>query len=996
MQSRLNAKFILTALLAASGMAAAQTTTPAPTTDQAQTAPNAQAADPNAPPIEAPVAGGPSASPKKTASEEIIVTGTRVRRKDLNTPAPVTVVTRDQLQASGRVSVGDFLQSLPEQGNTVNAQVNNGNDGSVRVSLRSLGSNRTLVLVNGRRMVPGGTGADSSADLNTIPNAAIERIEVLKDGASAIYGSDAIAGVVNVILRKRYSGTEVGGYAGISQPYGDARTYDVHAVSGTAGDKGSVLFSIGLQDQQQALAGSRRWSESTYFYDFDPTSDTYGQRIASGNSSTWPQGRFSLPSKTSNCAGATPGTPLGTICSLSGNNFEPNGPNSWIAYPGNAYNTNPTNYLITPGRRVQLFSTGDANLGSEARAFFEASYVNRYSQQNLAPMPIVSTTIPTNPVSISRDSIYNPFGVDIASWRRRSVEFGNRLFTQNVDTFRVVVGLDGALGDWAGPATGWTWNVDYNHGRTAGTYRHEGEISMSRLANALGPSMIDPATGKPACVRVANQISTRIGGCVPMDVLHGVGTLDATAKNYVAFDGQDWGHDQQDIWSANISGDLIRLLGDRPVGLALGVDYRRESASYLPNPVTAGLDSSGNNGLPTQGGYNVKEAYGELVVPLLSRMPGVEDLELQGAVRFNNFSTFGNETTYKLGARWSPIRDLVVRGTYGTAYRAPTVAELYGGASDTYPAVRDPCNNPANATIRARCVGAGVPNNGNSGDPSTQFLAKNVANATLGPETAKILTAGIVIQPQMIRALSLTLDYYNISVEKTITTRGSAFILAQCFTAPTSNPAMCNLILRDSAGAIILINDERANVGAYHTTGFDFALRYDLPVENYGRFNFIVDGTLLRSFRFTDELGVVTNGYDDYALIVDPSGSHNALPKLKLNTGVFWSFGGFGAGVSARYVGSYNECVDVDGSSSPCNLDSSGGQRRVSSYLPFDVFLSYTLRNWTAGTTQLVIGANNVANTSPPFIATAFAANSDPGTYDYLGRFFYTRLTHNF
>ena len=353
--------------------------------------------------------------------------------------------------------------------------------------------------------------------------------------------------------------------------------------------------------------------------------------------------------------------------------------------------------------------------------------------------------------------------------------------------------------------------------------------------------------------------------------------------------------------------------------------------------------------------------------------------------------TFGNETTYKLGGRWSPIRDLVVRGTYGTAYRAPNVGELYGGAADDYPAVRDPCNNPTPA-IQARCAssgpGGGVPG-GNSHDPSVQFLSKHIANPNLGPETAKIWTVGAVIQPQMIRALSMTVDYYNISVEKTITTRGAAFILQQCYAG--GNLDMCNLVLRDSAGAIIQINDERANVGAYHTTGFDFAVRYDLPVENYGRFNFIVDGTLLRSFRFTDEIGVITNGYDDYT-----GAQLGALPKLKVNAGVFWSFGGFGAGLSGRYVGSYKECVDPDGTPSACNIDSSGGERRVSSYLPFDVFVSYTLRNWTAGTTALVLGVQNVANTHPPYIYSAFAANSDPSTYDYLGRFVYSRLTHNF
>jgi outer membrane receptor protein involved in Fe transport len=733
------------------------------------------------------------------------------------------------------------------------------------------------------------------------------------------------------------------------------------------------------------LSGDRAWSATTYAYDFDT-----GLREPTGNSSTFPAGRFSIPNRTTTCS--APATPqLAQICSLSGSSYVPQGGNSWIPYDNSLYNTNPTNYLLTPARRIQLFSAGDVNLGSEARAFFEASYVNRTSQQNLAPMPVLNTTIPTAPVSISKDSIYNPFGVDITSWRRRTVEFGNRLFTQDLDTFRVVAGLDGSLGEWAGPAAGWTWGIDYNHGRTAGTNRQEGQLQMSRLANAVGPSMIDPATGQPICVRVANQPSTKIGGCIPMDVLHGVGTLDAAAKNYVAFDGTDFGHNQQDIVSANVSGDLFRLTGDRPVGIAIGADYRRESASFLTNPVTATLDSSGNNQLPTSGRYNVKEAYGEIVIPVLSRMPLVEDLELQAAARYNNFSTFGSQTTYKLGARWSPVTDVTLRGTYGTAYRAPNVGELYGGAADDYPAVTDPCNNPANATIRARCIAAGVPGTGNSGDPSTQFLSKHIANPNLGPETANVFTAGVVLQPRMIRGLSLTFDYYNISVAKAISLRGAAFILDQCYNAQTQNPDMCNLVIRNADGTIIQINDERANVGNYHTAGFDFAARYNLPLEGFGRFNFIVDGTILRSFRFTDEIGVITNNYGNYDLATNgPGGPGGAMPVFKMNSGVFWQLAGFGLGVSARYVGSYTECA-----SGLCSADSSQ-QRRVSSYLPFDVFASYTLRNWTAGTTALVLGVQNVADTAPPFITNAFAANSDAGTYDYLGRFFYTRLTHTF
>ena len=225
--------------------------------------PTDQTNPPATPSAETPAPSGATeetpAEPRKKAEEEIVVTGSRVRRKDLTTPAPVTVISREQMITSGRVSLGDFLQTLPEQGNAINTGVNNGGDGSTRVSLRGIGDARTLVLVNGRRMVPGGLGADPSVDLNSIPTAAIERIEVLKDGASAIYGSDAIAGVVNIITRRRYTGTELSAYSGVAG-HGDGFTYDLAATSGTAGDNGSLLFSAGFFDQRKIMAGDRDFS----------------------------------------------------------------------------------------------------------------------------------------------------------------------------------------------------------------------------------------------------------------------------------------------------------------------------------------------------------------------------------------------------------------------------------------------------------------------------------------------------------------------------------------------------------------------------------------------------------------------------------------------------------------------------------------------------------------------------------------------------------------
>ncbi|HEY6100318.1 MAG TPA: TonB-dependent receptor plug domain-containing protein, partial [Anaeromyxobacter sp.] len=264
--------------LATSGLAAAQeTTTPPP------------APPPAAEP--APATAPAAAAGKEEKTEEITVTGTRIRRKDLSTPAPVTVINRDQITASGKVSIGEFLQALPEQGNAINTGVNNGGDGATRVNLRGVGSNRTLVLVNGRRWMPGGTGADGSADLNSIPTAIIERIEVLKDGASAVYGSDAVAGVVNIITRRGGARTDVSAYTGTSS-HGDGTVFDLNLTTGAGGERGNILFSAGYYDQRKVMAGNRSFSDIPRFFDATGNNNAFGHvGPYSAGSGTIPEGR---------------------------------------------------------------------------------------------------------------------------------------------------------------------------------------------------------------------------------------------------------------------------------------------------------------------------------------------------------------------------------------------------------------------------------------------------------------------------------------------------------------------------------------------------------------------------------------------------------------------------------------------------------------------------------------------------------------------------------
>ena len=298
------------------------------------------------------------------------------------------------------------------------------------------------------------------------------------------------------------------------------------------------------------------------------------------------------------------------------------------------------------------------------------------------------------------------------------------------------------------------------------------------------------------------------------------------------------------------------------------------------------------------------------------------------------------------------------------------MAELFGGTADSYPLVTDPCRAPKDPGVKARCAANGVPG-GASGDPSVQLLEKIAASPSLGPESATTFTAGVVVQPRMVRNLSITVDYYNLNVSKAISTYSAAFILSNCYVTGVL-PSLCSNVIRDANGLIIQIDDPRSNLGTFHTAGVDFAIRYAYPIPDFGRVSLILDGTYLHDFRRTDITGIVTDG-------TGRSGTH--APDRH------------GAGVSARYIGSYHECFA--GGDYLCAEDDTM-QHHIPAYMPFDVFVSYTLRDWIVGTTSAVFGVNNAFNADPPFLATAFAANSDPSTYDYVGRFLHARLTHQF
>jgi iron complex outermembrane recepter protein len=938
--------------------------------------------------------------PEAITAPEIVVTGTHVPRLEVGRAAPVTVVSRQEIASSGKVTLGDILQKLPEQTGGINTQVNNGGDGSVRVDLRGFGTRRTLVLVNGRRMVAGGTGADATVDLNTIPQAAVQRIEILKDGASAIYGSDAISGVVNIITRPDFSGTEVAAYSGISG-HGDGLTYDLSFTTGRVMDRGSLLFSGGYTVVQPVWAGDRAFSK----YDRGIAGyDWASGQIFTGGSSATPMGRFRFPS-------FNPAAPTGTAEYQALRNKYPKslGAGNWTIDPvtkewrpfnaigvtdagGDFYNYQPENYLVTPMTRANVFSTGSFLLTGSTKAYYEALYTHRESSQKLAPEPLFTDQ---EGISVTADNAYNPYGLSFATVRRRLVEFSNRNFAQDIDTFRIVTGVKGDI------TKTWHWDASLNYGRTQGVNTKEGLLQRSKLASALGPSFFD-ADGVAHCGTPTDPID----GCVPLDLFHGAGSITPEMRKYVSYKGTARGYNQQ-LTLEGVTGAELFKIGNAAsaAGIAAGYQHRREAGTYIPDPLTAQGDTTGNKGEETAGGYYTNEGFLEVNLPLVGHFGDFAGegnlLEVSAATRMVSYSTFGSNLTYKAGVKLSPIKDVTLRGTWSTAFRAPAVDELYSGNADDFPNVSDPCSGPDSTTPRPQgtpvdkaCDAQGVPDD--VFDDRAQILARVGGNTKLQPETAQALTAGIVLEPRWVKDLSFTGDFYAITVKNSVQAVGSDVILASCYPSEDGKTAAyCDRIHRNPVDHLIRsIDDPLSNVGGDAIGGVDFALDYS-PEFSFGRIGMSANLNYLAYYNRTLANGNIIPAKGTYDLTI-------VLPEWKGNFGVQYAREGLSAGVNVRWLGTIKECENnsckiIDPNAKATETPPTPPrERNVGGYATADINLGYRLSYESGAATQLNVGVNNVLDRQPNYVVNGFLAASEATAYDYMGRYFFVRLSHEF
>lgn len=897
--------------------------------------------------------------------ERISVTGSRIKRAEMEGANPVQVLEMADMEKMGLSSVGDILQTLTSSaGAASNTQNNNGSDGATRFSLRGIGSQRTLVLMNGRRIVAGGAGADVSVDLNAIPVGMIKRIEVLKDGASAVYGSDAIAGVVNIITRDDFDGFEAKGMIG-QQSEGDGKQKGIDISIGSNSDRGNSMITFGYHEQESIFMGDRKFSE----YELRAYPDGHTEQ---GGSSASPWANVDGAPGSAN----DPDNPLADANVTRGPDY-----GEWRERDGSidSYNYNPVNYLQTPRKRFYIAGSSNYELGSfsifqDAVAFGEVSYSQTSGSVLIAPEPLAPLIFFGTAAPYSADNFYNqtqgPKDADgnsyqLNDWRRRMLESGGREDTQESRTSRVVFGLNGQF------SNGWDWEISYNYGENSYSQVTTGNYHLSRVAEAVGPTHTDT----DGVLRCGATTADLVDGCVPLNIFGQPGTDTEITDEMMQYISGNYptmrdGGNKQTSWQAIVNGDLMELPAGA-VGFAAGIESRKESGYYQPDSLLMNGITTAGDSQPTQGGYSVDEAFLEVIIPV------IDSFEVDFAVRFSDYSNFGSNTTGKLGVSWRPTENILLRATASQAFRAPNIDELYRGAAIDFPEVHDRCADD-DEVGNPNCIASGVPASGYNDDGVEQIPTLESGSATLEPEEADILTAGIVYNSDLLDNLSFTLDYWSIDLTNAISQVGAQNRLDGC----TDLGLFCDGMVRfpdgPAEGQFIHIEDPFLNIGGIETSGIDFNANFTAD-SSFGEFKFNFNTTYLLEYNkiVHDQLTVAHEGRFD----VDNDGH---FAEWKSNFSVDWVISDFSTNLTLNYISGVEE-TEKGWWTDPF-------QRDVDANLVLNGQTSYFVND----NITLSLGINNILDEEPPYVYSAFGANTDVNTYQVTGRYVYLQAGLSF
>lgn len=921
------------------------------------------------------------AAKKAQTLQTVVVTGSNIRRVDLETSNPVLTIDRAQIQASGKQTLGDLVQQIPAiAGAATNPNVNNGGgSGASTVSLRGLGAKRTLILVDGKRVL--------NNDINAIPASMVERIEVLKDGASATYGSDAIGGVVNFILRKDFQGAQVSANYGESDR-SDGAQRGFAATFGTSSDKGNIVAGIDYNKFDAISSANRDYSKyATYLY---------SGSVFNAGSSRNPNGRVFLPSGSLTLAGPVAGkTTLG--------DYRPYNSRT------DAYNYAAHNLIQTPQERTNVFALANYNLTDNVSAFLDAFYNKTTSNAALAALPFDANS---DGVTISKNNYYNPFGVDFGpgtdaagnataiNYMSRFTTLGQRVLHYSTTTGQIVAGLKGNFG----ADSSWQWYGNLNYGHQSTEQQSPGYVYYNGLKAALGPSFLDTTTGVVTCGTAANPIS----GCTPLNIfnLNDPQTI-ATLKNFAA---APFYHTLQTSRRAEIgaNGSLWEL----PAGtmqLAVGASYDKEYQNYAVDYIaqTRGVDgtcfiSQEACSTPLSGGFTDKEVYFELFTPILSDVPFAKSLNVTIGSRFSKYNTAGSSWNQKFAVEWRPIDDLLLRGTVAGVFRAPNINELYNGAAGSAPQFTDPCLRLSTAQLAQHSAACqNVPANylGQNLSQTTGVVSGSVAaGVNLKPEHGKSYDYGFVYDPSFAPGLSVSADLWRVTLDDTITAIGAQNVVSSCFANNTS--PFCSLIHRQVNGDVAFISEPTVNLGKLNTKGIDSSIKYKIPHfdvfgQNYGDLTASLDSTYL--IRYNNDTAPGQPG----DVIRHLAGHYNNDPAYgnftrwrglgQLN----WTNGPWNVNYTARYIGKVT--VGWNDLRENVTADPNGPNRelKIGAQVYHNLAVGYNL---AAYHTRLDVGVNNLFDKQPPLLYqnNVLNANTDINTYEPIGRYFWGRVTVTF
>ncbi|KIC55804.1 TonB-dependent receptor [Brevundimonas nasdae] len=974
----------------------------------------------------------PTAGEESATVADIVVTGSRIRQANLTTTSPVTQVTSEDIAIQGVTRVEDLVTQLPQAFAAQNSTVSNGASGTATVSLRNLGSDRTLVLIDGRRMGYGSPN-DTAADLNQVPAQLVERVEVLTGGASAVYGSDAIAGVVNFIMKKDFEGVQLdlqygsyfhhNDYDGVgnvraeierrgatnpgqfrlpSDDVQDGESKEVTLAMGVSSPdgKGNLVAYAGYRNNNPVLQGERDYSACSLAAPTAARPTTF----ACGGSGTSFPGQFTPDFVNAYTIGA-------------GGTFVP------YSAANNAYNFGPSNYYQRPDERYTLGAYGRYQINDKAEAFAQLMFSDYSSVAQIAPtgafFPGVSNGSRTadgsatincdNPLlSAQQRGVIGCTPALIASGGdvplyigRRNVEGGGRQDSINYESYRAVVGLRGEF------AEGWDYDIAAQFSRVRLNRTYLNEFSNTRLARALDVVSVG---GVPTCTSVVNGTD---GDCVPYDIFTGNGP-SAAALQYLQVPLVQTGQTTQQVITGAVTGDLTQYGWVSPwatsgVQVAFGAEYRRDALSTTPDNSFQTGDGAGQGGatLPVAGSVDVIDAFGELQVPIIENAPFAYQVSLNAAYRRSQYSNV-DTNTYNVGLDYAPVQDFRLRGSYSKAVRAPNVLELFTGqGQNLFDMDADPCGDVTGTSViqatLAQCVATGVPaaNYGSAAlnSPAGQYNFLQGGNPDLLPEEAKTYTFGAVFTPSFLSGFNVSVDYFNIEVDQLISTLGALNTINLCY--QSNDAAACGRINRNALGQLWVgtanVEDLNINIGGLKTSGIDVNAGYNIDLEQlrlpaYGSLQMSFVGTWLQSLETDTGAQTAQSIYDCTGFFGNQCGVPN--PEWRHRARLTWVTP-WAVDVSAtwRYYSEVEFAVlGADGS-----LNNAG--TRIDRYFDAQNYFDLSA-NWQINDrVSARIGVNNILDRDPPLsysVGTTGNGNTYPQLYDAMGRYGFVSLTATF